>query len=41
MEIINGTSRPWSRAASIAAMMPALAFNVSKMVSIRMKSTPP
>jgi hypothetical protein len=30
MEIISGTSRPDERAASLAAMMPALAFSVSK-----------
>ena len=41
IEIISGTSRPCAWPASIAAMIPALAFSVSKTVSIRMKSTPP
>jgi hypothetical protein len=41
MEIISGTSRPAARSASRAAMIAALAFSVSKIVSTRMKSTPP
>jgi hypothetical protein len=37
IETISGMSRPLARAHSTAAMMPALAFSVSKIVSMRMK----
>ena len=41
IEIISGSSRPSACSASKAAMIADLAFSVSKMVSMRMKSTPP
>ena len=41
VDIINGTSRPHAAAASCPAIAAHLALRVSKMVSIKRKSTPP
>ena len=40
-EIISGRRTPFSAKTSSTAKIAALAFSVSKMVSIRMRSAPP